>query len=259
MKKIILCLIFVFLVGYPHGTDTRAQDIQKQDVKIKMERLSSALKPSARQKVVRAARAIEGQIFASRGKVDVRAAAVSSVQKQFGQLPPRDMDTLVSLVMFELWKSEDEALREMTDEIKKMNQLKEKQKDYIHRLNRQKAAMKEGLKEQSGKGTAPRLVQKQVAVQKMSLETARTRRLNIQYNKTPVLPAPRDPRSMSDSDLQAEILTTEARLKTLQDMSQLDQLSLQDAMQKQQQLIQTISNIMKNEHDTMKAIIRNLK
>jgi hypothetical protein len=88
MKKIILCLVLVFLMGYPLWTDARAQDVQKQDVKMKMERLSGALKPSAKQKVARAAHAIEGQIFASKGKVDVRAAAVSSIQKQFGNLPP---------------------------------------------------------------------------------------------------------------------------------------------------------------------------
>jgi hypothetical protein len=258
MKKIILCLVLVFLMGYPLWTDARAQDVQKQDVKMKMERLSGALKPSAKQKVARAAHAIEGQIFASKGKVDVRAAAVSSIQKQFGNLPPRDMDTLVSLVMFELWKSEDEALREMTDEMHKMNQLKEKQRDYINRLNRQKAALKDRLKEQPGKDV-PRIVQKQVAVQKIPLQTAKTSRLNIQYTKTPVLPAPKDPRTMSDSEVQAEIFTAEARLNTLQDMSQLDQLSLQDAMQKQQQMIQTISNIMKTQHDTLQAIIRNLR
>jgi hypothetical protein len=168
------------------------------------------------------------------------------------------MDTLVSLVMFELWKSEDEALREMTDEMHKMNQLKEKQRDYINRLNRQKAALKDRLKEQPGKDV-PRIVQKQVAVQKIPLQTAKTSRLNIQYTKTPVLPAPKDPRTMSDSEVQAEIFTAEARLNTLQDMSQLDQLSLQDAMQKQQQMIQTISNIMKTQHDTLQAIIRNLR
>jgi hypothetical protein len=47
--------------------------------------------------------------------------------------------------------------------------------------------------------------------------------------------------------------------ETVADMSELDQLKLQDTEQKQQQLIQTISNLMKSSHDTLKAIIQNLR
>jgi hypothetical protein len=47
--------------------------------------------------------------------------------------------------------------------------------------------------------------------------------------------------------------------ETIADMSELDQLKLQDTEQKQQQLVQTISNIMKSSHDTLKAIIQNLR
>jgi hypothetical protein len=47
--------------------------------------------------------------------------------------------------------------------------------------------------------------------------------------------------------------------ETVSDMSQQMQLDLQDTMQEQQQFIQTISNIMKAEHDTLKAIINNLR
>lgn len=259
MKKIILCLVLVLLMGFPFWTDARGQDVQKQDVKIKMERLSGALKPSAKQKVVRAAHAIKGQIFASKGKVDVRAVAASSVKKQFGTLPPRDMDALISLVMFELVKSQEQDLKEMANEMQKMNRVKEQQRNYINQLNKRKAAMKDQLKEQIKKGVAPPLVQKQVAVQKIQVQTAKTRSLNIPYTKTPVLPVPKDPVKMSNSEVQTEILAAEARLKILQDMSQLDQLSLQDAMQKQQQMIQTISNVMKTQQDTSQAIIRNIK
>jgi hypothetical protein len=47
--------------------------------------------------------------------------------------------------------------------------------------------------------------------------------------------------------------------ETVGDDSQLDSIELQDKMQKQQQFIQTISNIMKSQHDTLKAIIQNLR
>ena len=42
-------------------------------------------------------------------------------------------------------------------------------------------------------------------------------------------------------------------------MTQMDQLILQDAMEKQAQYLQTISNIMKMQNDTLKAIIQNVR
>ena len=47
--------------------------------------------------------------------------------------------------------------------------------------------------------------------------------------------------------------------QTMSDMSQQLQLQLQDAMNKQQQAMQILSNIMKNQHDTLKSIIQNMK
>jgi hypothetical protein len=47
--------------------------------------------------------------------------------------------------------------------------------------------------------------------------------------------------------------------EAVSDMNQLDQLNLQDKLQKEQAFIQTISNIMKNQNDTLKAIISNLR
>lgn len=43
------------------------------------------------------------------------------------------------------------------------------------------------------------------------------------------------------------------------DLNNLDQIDLQDAQQEQQQFLQTISNIMKMQNDTMKAIINNTR
>jgi len=51
----------------------------------------------------------------------------------------------------------------------------------------------------------------------------------------------------------------EQSLQTMSDMSQMMQLQLQDAMNKQQQVMQILSNIMKAQHDTLKAIINNMR
>jgi len=55
------------------------------------------------------------------------------------------------------------------------------------------------------------------------------------------------------------LLMALAFAEAVSDMTQMDQLVLQDAMQKEQQFVQTISDIMKNQNDTLKAIINNLR
>ena len=51
----------------------------------------------------------------------------------------------------------------------------------------------------------------------------------------------------------------EVKLLTVADMTQMLQMQLQDAMNKQQEAMRLLSAIMKNQHDTLKAIISNLK
>ena len=58
-----------------------------------------------------------------------------------------------------------------------------------------------------------------------------------------------------DKNLRQEI----KELQEISDMSQLDMMKLQDAMQKEAQLMQMMSNMMKAMHDTSMAIIRNMK
>jgi hypothetical protein len=58
---------------------------------------------------------------------------------------------------------------------------------------------------------------------------------------------------------QLQVLMVLVFAETMSDMTQMDNVDLQDKLQKQQQFVQTISNIMKNEHDTLKAIIENLR
>ena len=51
----------------------------------------------------------------------------------------------------------------------------------------------------------------------------------------------------------------ESLKETLSDMSQMEMLKLQDAMNRKSQLMQMMSNIQKRTHDTSMAIIRNMK
>ena len=64
---------------------------------------------------------------------------------------------------------------------------------------------------------------------------------------------------MTKEQIEALIDDIESQLATLEDMGQDLWLNLQDAMNVQQQLMQMMANIMKNIHNTAKAIIRNMK
>ena len=69
----------------------------------------------------------------------------------------------------------------------------------------------------------------------------------------------RGTQSLTRTQLEAAIKSAESELSATGDMSRMDQLALQDAMTKQATMLQTLSNIMKMQHDTLKAIIQNLR
>lgn len=65
--------------------------------------------------------------------------------------------------------------------------------------------------------------------------------------------------TLDQKQLAELIAKVEGQYKTASDMSQMMQLDLQDALQKQQQSYALLSSVLKDLHDTLKAIIQNLK
>jgi len=61
------------------------------------------------------------------------------------------------------------------------------------------------------------------------------------------------------ADLLGRIKDLENRIRTMTDLSQKLQMQLQEAMNKSQRAAQLISSIIKNYHDTLKAIINNMR
>jgi predicted nucleic acid-binding Zn-ribbon protein len=224
-----------------------------------MEEYNKLLNPSTRQKVIQSSKSLGSRIITADKNADLYAISASSIKNQYKGLASQEIDALVMLVMFDIWKSEEKDLREMVNEMQKMNEAKQNQREYVEHLKKQKSSIENKIREENKTSTAIPTSQKKIAEPVLLKETAKTPLLNIKYTRTPKLPLFKDPGQMSVNELDQAINISTANLKTLEEIDQLNQLDLQDAMQKQAQLLQLMSNISKQIHDTLKGIIQNLK
>ncbi len=237
----------------------QTQDPKNQEIIKQMEEYKKLLNPSAKQKVIQSSKILGSEIMAAGKNADLYAISASSIKKQNKGLSSQEMDALVMLVMFDIWKSGEEDLKELINEMDKMNEAKKNQREYLERLKKQKIPTEKTIKNEYKTTTAITPSQKKVDKPVLLKESANTPLLNIKYTRTPKLPVLKDPGQMSAIELEQVINTTNANLSTLEEIDQLDQMALQDAMQKQAQLLQLMSNISKMLHDTLKGIIQNLK
>lgn len=255
-------IIFIFILGLLFAVQPVlfALDVEKNIIRQK-ERISNLLQPSARQKVALAARACENKIASLEGDADYQRFAQESLRTQFSGLSSQEMDVLVQLVMFEVWQAEDEALREMLDEMHRMNELKKKQREHLKSIKEQRARLRvkmraeyEKLKKQE---ETVRPQKKAVLVKKMS-RMAYTRRLKRQYPRSPLIKF-KNTKTMSLVGLEKYIDEMETDLDTLGNLSEELSLKLQIQTDRRQKVIQTLSNILKKISSTSDTIISNIK
>ncbi len=256
IEKTLTVLIFCFISQFT--VVVQAQDAKQQEMISQMEEYNKLLNPSAKQKVIQSSNSLKTELFTTNRKIDLYATSTSRIKNQYEGYSSQEIDALVMLVMFDLWKSEEEDLKEMVNEMHKMNEAKQKQRECLEHLKKQKSLTENKIREEYKTNTRT-ISQKKVAEPVLIKETVKTSLLNIKYTRTPKLPVCKEPSQMSASELDQAINTTNANLSTLEEIDQLDQLALQDAMQKQAQILQLMSNISKTLHDTLKGIIQNLK
>jgi len=256
IKKTLPLLIFCFISQYT--VVVQAQDAKTHEMISQMEEYNKLLNPSAKQKVIQSSRSLGTELFTSNKGIDLHAISTSRIKNQFEGFTSQEIDAIVMLVMFELWKSEEEDIKEIVNELHKMNEAKKKQRECLEHYKKQKSLTENKIQEEYKTNTKT-ISQKRIAKTGLIKETVKTSLLNIKYTRTPKLPVCEDPSKMSASELDQAITTTNAVLSTLEDIDQLDQLAMQDAMQKQAQILQLMSNISKMLHDTLKGIIQNLK
>ena len=232
------------------------KEIQRQNL-----RITKLLQPKAKQKIVRASKDYENRILSSNWQVEYYDAAVSAVRSQFGNLPTQDINVLVQLVMFELWQSEEEALKEMLEEMHRMNQAKKKQREYIAQLKKQKASARSKMREEYealSKRPLTASVPKKPRPVRTSPKMASTRYLKIRYPKTPKI-VYKNAKNMNLAELDKYVEDMEHKMDTLSGLSEELSLKLQLLMDRRSKIIQTLSNILKKISQTSETLISNIK
>lgn len=237
-----------------------AQDIQKEIQRQNL-RITKLLQPTAKQKIARASKEYENRILSSNWRVDYHDAAVDAVRSQFGNLPTQDIDALIQLVMFDLWKSEEEALKEILDEMHRMNQAKKKQREYINQLKKQKASAQSKMRKEPKvllEQPPTTSVQKKPRPVRKSPKMASTRRLRIRYPKTPNITY-KNTTDMNLAEMDKYMEEMEHKMDTLGGLSEELSLKLQILMDRRAKIIQILSNILKKISQTSDTLISNIK
>jgi hypothetical protein len=238
----------------------QAQDVQNE-IKKQNLRINNLLQSSARQKVTRAVKVYEDRVISSNWQVDYHQAAVEAVRSQFGNPSSTEIDALVQLVMFELWEAEEAALKEMLEEMHRMNQLKKRQREYINNLKKQRASAKKIARQEyetSKKQPAASRIQQQASIVKKPPKTAVTRQLRISYPKTPAI-TNKNAKNMTLVELDKYVEEKEQEMDSLGGLSEELSLKLQILMDRRSKIIQTLSTILKKISQTSDAIIANIK
>jgi hypothetical protein len=260
--RVLRIFLPIFIVCFPVLVNSAelAQDVQKEITRQNL-RITKLLQPSAKQKVARAAKAYEDRVISSDWQVDYQRAAVEAVRSQFGTLSSTDMDVLVQLVMFELWEAEEAALKEMLEEMHRMNQAKKRQREYINNLKKQRASLKTKMRQEPQalkKQPSATRVQEQARIVQKSPKMAVTRHLRISYPKTPTI-THKNTKNMTMVELDKYVEEKEHELDSLGGLSEELSLKLQILTDRRSKIIQTLSNILKKISQTSDTIIANIK
>jgi hypothetical protein len=209
------------------------------DVAAKQQELLPLIPASAQPKIVYAARSLAVPIM--QGTVNEQSAN-PAVIAAFGDM---DIDAIVAVVMLEAAKDAQADLKQLLDEMNKLNEQKRKLREYTDTLIARRAAMsKDAAAEYRARTSVP-------AVQKTPF-------LQLEYARYEPL-TPVDPSRLTLAELDVLIADSQAELDSMGKSGERISMMLQMAMDRVSKFMTMVSNIMKKVNDDASSIIRNLK
>jgi hypothetical protein len=176
------------------------------------------------------------------------AAVRAQVHSRFAGQPLGEMDieALVMMVMMEAAAAEEQATRDLLEQMKKVNAAKEK-------LRALQAETRKQVERNAGKqGTARCVAPLCGGLQAAARETALAmREARLGFNP---------PERIEDlAQLRAINDELKGKLDSMNEMSQMTSLRLQMMMDRRSKFISTLSNIMKKVSTTQDTLVQNLK
>lgn len=166
-------------------------------------------------------------------------------QNKFGSM---SIEALVTLVMMQSAKDNEEELRNMMAYMKKTNEEKQKLREAQEKMEKNKSAMSKQMLDSFRRLTKPQ-VNAVSATQTTKLQPSPTvtkisRPVNSQVSATEI-------KQVQDS--------LKSKLDGMNEMSEMTSLHLQQSMDRRSKFINTLSNIMKKISETQDSIIQNMK
>lgn len=258
MRHALFCsLALAISVAASVAAQPAIQKVVPMDVSMKWPMLKQ-LAPSARMKIDTAARAIAPSLV---NGAFSEAAVSAEAQRQFPQVPSTDLDTVVMLVLLQASKDAGADLKQLLDEIRKVNaekessrQLLEGTKAELRRAGRRTADSSLPAATTTGSG-----VRGGAPAATGSLVQRRTPFLQLPYLQLTPRAAMGPLTGKSAMELQTLEDSLEKDLRTFSEMGEAESLRLQMAMDRLSKMMTTLSNLLKKTSETSSGITQNLK
>lgn len=156
-----------------------------------------------------------------------------------------DIEALVSLVMMQASKDEEQDLKNSMDEMKRINEERKKMRDAIDKMNQAKNSMTQRMLDSFRVLTKPAL----------------NNRSMMQLNRTPQIhPVKKEiTKPVTLTEIKQVHDSLKSRLDSMNEMSEMTSMQLQMTMDRRNKFISTISNIMKRIDQVQDNIIKNMK
>lgn len=171
---------------------------------------------------------------------------------------PAEVEKLVQAVLRESYEQTTSELRDYAEKVRHFNALKRNVREYLAALRKLKADVVHSAREQ---GVTVGCNAKQEASVVATLLKEKSRPWKADEVAAALCIPDRVPVAgvTSISLLDNEIAQWEDQLRGVGDDAQLSMIELQNVLQRQQQVLQLLSNVSKVLNDTTMAIIRNIR
>jgi hypothetical protein len=170
-----------------------------------------------------------------------------------GSMPEGDIEALAFLVLMQAAKSAQEDLKAIMEEVRAINQVKQRQREALAKLKRQVADIAENDDDKIAPANPCGGLDVDLLTQLITVVAAR--------QSDQELIAAADQYSLARERFQrAELIgALKDELDTLSEISEMEQLRLQMIMDRRSKMIEMLSNLLKKMSETQDAITENLK